>query len=82
MCACRPNVRTPNCGSMQCLAAARLSAKAEAVEACIQVVGKYADWLHERGQKQEATYVHGARRELEALRLTPGETASLKGSKE
>ncbi len=23
MCACRPNVRTPNCGSMACLRAAR-----------------------------------------------------------
>lgn len=31
MCACRPNVRTPNCGSMACLSAARAKARADIV---------------------------------------------------
>lgn len=31
MCACRPNVRTPNCGSVACIAAARKSALAPAL---------------------------------------------------
>lgn len=42
-------------------------------EACIQAVGKYADGLNDRGQKSAATWVHGARREIEArAELTGG----------